>query len=95
MKYLILECTENDAIALDDEGRFLRVINNDYQVGQKVERVTLSLANSRRPSRIVYFARSLSAVAASLILAFFIYYLVALPRSQQLIWQSILKSRSN
>ncbi|NLK01993.1 MAG: hypothetical protein GX314_02860 [Clostridiaceae bacterium] len=78
MKYLILECTENDAIALDDEGRFLRVINNDYQVGQKVERVTLSLTNSRRPSRIVYFARSLSAVAASLILAFFIYYLVAL-----------------
>ena len=76
MKYLILECTENDAIALDDEGRFLRVINNDYQVGQKVERVTLSLTNSRRPSRIVYFVRSLSAVAASLILAF--YYLVAL-----------------
>lgn len=78
MKYLILECTENDAIALDDEGRFLRVVNNDYQVGQKVERVTLSLAGRRQPSRIVYFARSLSAVAASLLLAFFIYYLIAL-----------------
>lgn len=78
MKYLILECTENDAIALDDEGRFLRVVNNDYQAGQKVERVTLSPAGRRQPSRIVYFARSLSAVAASLLLAFFIYYLIAL-----------------
>ncbi len=78
MKYLILECTENDAIALDDEGRFLRVVNNDYQVGQKVERVILSPAGRRQPSRVVYFARSLSAVAASLLLAFFIYYLIAL-----------------
>ena len=39
MKYLIMECHKGYAIALDEDGRFLRVANMNYQVGQTTEDV--------------------------------------------------------
>lgn len=39
MSYLILECATSYAVALDDEGRFVRVPNLGYEVGQEVDDV--------------------------------------------------------
>ena len=42
MKYLVLETNIKYAIVLDEEGRFLKVVNSAYTVGEKVDRVTLT-----------------------------------------------------
>lgn len=39
MKYLVMECGLSYAVVLDQEGRFLKVANLNYQVGQTVEEV--------------------------------------------------------
>lgn len=39
MKYLVMECGLSYAIVLDEQGRFLKVANLNYQVGQKVEHI--------------------------------------------------------
>lgn len=41
MKYMIMECHKGYAVALDEEGRFLRVANMHYEIGQQVEEVTV------------------------------------------------------
>jgi len=74
MKYLVLETHIKHAIVLDEEGRFLKVVNNAYTVGQKVDRVTMyhDFTRSHR-SRKVWFQR-LSIAAACLIIALFSYF---------------------
>ena len=39
MKYMVMECGLSYAIVLDEEGRFLKVPNMDYEVGQTVEHI--------------------------------------------------------
>ncbi|MDO4429296.1 MAG: hypothetical protein Q4B91_07370 [Atopobiaceae bacterium] len=39
MSYLILECATSYAVALDDEGRFMKVPNLGYKMGQEVDDV--------------------------------------------------------
>ena len=39
MKYMIMECHRSYAVALDEEGRFLRVANMHFEIGQQVEEV--------------------------------------------------------
>ncbi len=39
MKYLVMECTLGYAVVLDSDGRFLRVPNLGYEVGQELEHV--------------------------------------------------------
>ena len=41
MSYLILECAASYAVALDEEGRFVRVPNLGYEVGQEVDDVVI------------------------------------------------------
>lgn len=41
MSYLVMECRIGYAIVLDSEGRFLRVANMGYSVGQKLEDVVM------------------------------------------------------
>ena len=41
MSYLIMECAASYAIALDEEGRFLKVPNLGYEVGQRVDDVII------------------------------------------------------
>ena len=36
MKYLVMECHHSYAVVLDEEGRFLKVANRQYEVGQTV-----------------------------------------------------------
>ena len=39
MKYIVMECHPGFAVVLDEEGRFFKVANMHYQVGQTVENV--------------------------------------------------------
>ena len=41
MSYLIMECAASYAVALDEEGRFVRVPNLGYEVGQEVDDVVI------------------------------------------------------
>lgn len=41
MSYLIMECARSYAVALDEEGRFVKVPNLGYEVGQRVEDVVV------------------------------------------------------
>lgn len=41
MSYLIMECAASYAVALDEEGRFVKVPNLGYEVGQRVEDVVV------------------------------------------------------
>ena len=49
MKYLIMECHMAYAVVLDEDGRFLKAANMDYEVGQTVD--TLSLIHISEPTR--------------------------------------------
>ena len=39
MKYLIMECHMAYAVVLDEDGRFLKAANMDYEVGQTVDTI--------------------------------------------------------
>ena len=57
MKYLVVECGLSYAVVLDEEGRFLKVANLHYQVGQTVTDVIemrLPDASREAPSQIHY-----------------------------------------
>ena len=41
MTYLIMECAAGYAVALDENGRFLKVPNLGYEVGQRVDDVVV------------------------------------------------------
>lgn len=41
MSYLIMECARSYAVALDEQGRFVKVPNLGYEVGQRVEDVVV------------------------------------------------------
>ena len=52
MEYLVMECGLSYAVVLDSEGRFLKVPNLGYEVGQTLNRVVLQDAPPRpRPLR--------------------------------------------
>ncbi len=76
MKYIVMECYMSHAVVLDEDGRFLKVANRNYQVGQKVTDVmemkipepqTRSMPRQNTRRRWVY---SLAAVAAVFVLVF-------------------------
>jgi len=66
MKYMIMECHPGYAVALDDQGNFLKVANRQYEPGQYVDQVI----PLREPTRTVgrKWLYSLSAIAACLVL---------------------------
>lgn len=77
MKYIVLECHPGYAVVLDADGRFLKVANRHYTVGQTVtDVVQMQHPSVKRPRRWLY---SLAAVAACLALILGI----ALPGAQQ------------
>ena len=52
MEYLVMECSLSYAVVLDSEGRFLKVPNLGYEVGQTLNRVVLQDTPSQsRPLR--------------------------------------------
>lgn len=60
MKYLVMESEPGYAIVLDEEGRFLRVANRGYAVGETLTEV-IEMAAPAAPKR--RFGRYLAAVA--------------------------------
>lgn len=74
MSYLILECAASYAVALDEEGRFVRVPNLGYEVGQEVDDVVIFdegqlLAFEARKARRTRRRVGLIAAAACLVVA--------------------------
>ena len=74
MSYLILECAASYAVALDEEGRFVRVPNLGYEVGQEVDDVVIFdegqlLAFEARKARRTRGRVGLIAAAACLVVA--------------------------
>lgn len=71
MKYLVMECHLSYAVVLDENGRFRKVANRHYQVGQTVTNVVImnepAPSDKRSLRRILY---PLAAVAAVLMLFF-------------------------
>ena len=71
MKYLVLECHPGYAVVLDKNGRFLKVANLNYEVGQTVERVVeIAESTTEYSTRIKRVSRLLTAAAACLCLIF-------------------------
>ncbi|MGI6315222.1 MAG: anti-sigma-I factor RsgI family protein [Christensenellales bacterium] len=70
MRYMILECRRGYAVALDERGRFLRVANLQYEVGQVVENVVMEKEiPGRAYGRPRHLLRVLTAAACLCILA--------------------------
>ena len=67
MSYLVMECHMGYAVVLDEYGRFLKVVNRHYEVGQTVYDV---IPVREKPQTAVYIrvARIAVAVAACLLL---------------------------
>lgn len=70
MKYLVMECHKAYALVLSSEGKFLKVANRNYKVGQRIDSVIeLSLPQNHIGGLISIRAlRFASAAAASLLL---------------------------
>ena len=66
MKYMVLECHPGYAVVLDEDGRFLKVANRQYEVGQMVTEVVPMQAPPRR--KMGKWMASLVAAAACLAL---------------------------
>lgn len=88
MKYLVMECHLSYAVVLDEEGRFLRVANRHYKVGQMVTNIIemqipqeRTEAGRKKRKNWIY---SLAAVAACLILV-----TVSMLRMGQTIYASV------
>lgn len=65
MSYMVVECHPGYAVVLDEGGRFLKVANRHYEVGQTVRDVVPMQVPARKTSR---WLSSLAAVAACLAL---------------------------
>lgn len=53
MKYMVMECHRAYAVVLDNEGRFLKVANLNYEVGQCVDHVV----KMEEPRKVLQFGR--------------------------------------
>ena len=74
MKYLVMETHPAYAVVLDEEGRFLKVANLQYRVGDTVQHIVeLRQARPRAPALWKPLS-GLAAAAACLCLVFFGYY---------------------
>lgn len=74
MKYMVMECHLSYAVVLDEGGRFIKVANKNYDIGQMVTDVTemqipqeAEYSAKKRRLRWLYSA---AAIAACLLLAF-------------------------
>lgn len=73
MKYMIMECRPGYAVALDEDGNFLKVANRQYEVGQTVSDVT---PVTRKSKKWLYPLAAMAACLALLLTLF-------LPGAQQ------------
>ncbi len=68
MKYMVMECQLSYAVVLDETGRFLKVANRNYKVGQMVtDVIEMQLPKNSSVNKSLTWMYSLAAVAACLI----------------------------
>ena len=67
MSYLVMECHMGYAVVLDEYGRFLKVVNRHYEVGQTVYDI-IPVRERTQPTVYIRAARIAVAVAACLLL---------------------------
>jgi len=66
MKYMVMECRPGYAVVLDEDGKFLKVANRQYAVGQTVtDVIPMQQPSVKKPGKWLY---SLAAMAACLAL---------------------------
>ncbi len=71
MRYMVMECHPGFAVVLDEDGRFLKVANRHYKVGQTVTEV-IEMQNpvsAPQKRKIKRWAYTLAAAAACMVLA--------------------------
>ena len=68
MKYLVMECHPGYAVVLDENGRFLKVANRRYEVGQTVADVEPMKTPSRRKGRTWLYPLAAAAACLALVL---------------------------
>ncbi len=69
MSYLVMECHPGYAVVLDQQGRFLRVANQNYQVGQRVQRVIeMQPVHKENKPKLLYLRVAVAAACLCLIL---------------------------
>ena len=74
MKYLVMETHPAYAVVLDEEGRFLKAANLQYQVGDTVQHIVELRQAKPRATALWKPLSGLAAAAACLCLVFFGYY---------------------
>ena len=70
MKYLIMECHLSYAVALDNEGRFIKIANMGYEVGQEVYDVIIVKENKNSKNLNKKYIYSTVAACFILVLIF-------------------------
>ncbi|HBU12133.1 MAG TPA: hypothetical protein DEB31_05220, partial [Clostridiales bacterium] len=73
MTYMVLETHLSYCVVLDEAGRFLKVANKNYVIGQIVERVT-PLSPPKKKSVPLHVISAVGSVAACLALVFSLYW---------------------
>ncbi len=63
MKYMVVECRLSYAVVLDSDGRFLKVPNLGYEVGQVLDQVVLTQTSGHRPAPVRRMLRQAAAAA--------------------------------
>ncbi len=74
MKYIIMECHSSYAVLLDEEGRFLKAANRQYQIGQTVDDPILMKEPGTGKRIKLRAIMGIAAAAACFLLAFTGYY---------------------
>ena len=75
MSYLVMECHPGYAVLLDDEGRFFKAANHQYEVGQRVYDPVLMREEPQKQSHTIrWIGGAVAAIAACLLLVFGIGY---------------------
>jgi hypothetical protein len=63
MKYMVVECGLSYAVVLDSDGRFLKVPNLGYEVGQVLDQVVLTQTSGHRSAPVRRMLRQVTAAA--------------------------------
>ncbi len=74
MRYLVMESSRDYAILLDEEGRFLRAANQNYQIGDTITGPIRLIGSSSRTITMARMTAALATVAACLALVVGIRY---------------------
>ncbi len=74
MRYLVMECHPGYAVLLDEEGRFLKAANLQYQIGQTVYDPVLMKETPEKRRVMPWISGGIAAIAACFLLFFFVNY---------------------